>query len=76
MDALGNLAEEALEFGRWGEVVSLGCLAVSVLVGLACLFAGLLRLRIRGGGRIKPRVQLRDSRFPFVQFRVEGAHLP
>src|ERR1017187_9562657 len=76
MNALGDLAEQAPEFGRWGEVASFRCLAVGVLVSLARLFAGLTCPRTRGARRIKAGAQLRDSCFPFVQFRVEGAHLP
>lgn len=76
MDALGDLAEQTFEFGRRGEVASFRCLAVRLLIRLACLFAGLLRLLLRRSGRIKPRVQLRDSRHPFIQFGVERANLP
>ena len=39
MYVLGDFAEQALEFGRWGKVRGLGCLAMGGFVGLACLFA-------------------------------------
>ena len=64
------------EFGRWRKVACFRCLAVCVLIRLACLIAGLLCPRLRGGGRIKPGLQLGDSCLPFVQFRVERADLP
>jgi hypothetical protein len=75
MDTSRNIAEEALEFRRWGEVVSLRRFAVSILVSLPCLFAGFLCLCVRGAGGMKPRLQLGDPRFPFVQFGVECSHL-
>ena len=48
---------------------------MGVFVRLVCLFAGLLRLRFRGGRRVKPGLQLGNPRFPFVQFSVERSHL-
>ena len=76
MNAFGCITVDPLKFGRRGEVVSFGRLAVSVFVSLACLFAGLLCLDLRGGRRIKPGLQLGNSRLPFVQFSVKSPHLP
>src|ERR1700683_1333909 len=76
MDTVSNIAEEALEFRRRCEVVSLRRFAVSILVSLPCLSAGFLCLCVRGVGGMKPRLQLGDPRFPFVQFGIQHANLP
>jgi hypothetical protein len=76
MDTPGNFTEQPLEVRRRSEVVSFGGLAVGVFVGLACLFAGLLCLFVRGGGRIRLGLQLENSCIPFVQLSVETPHLP
>jgi len=76
MDTLRNIAEEALEFRRWGKLVSVRSLAVSIVISLPCLFAGFLCLCIEIGGRIETSPQLGNARFPFVQFGVKRADLP
>src|ERR1700733_12653886 len=75
MDTPGYFTVQPFEVGGWLEVTSFRCLAVRLLVRLARLFACLLRVLPRGGGRMEASPQFGDSGFPFVEFRVEGAHL-
>ena len=75
MDKFGNFAEQPLKVGRGREVGSLRCFSVGVVMRLARLPAGFLGLCLGDGRRIKPGLQLRKSRLPFVQFTIERADL-
>ena len=76
MDEFSSVTVQLLEIGRWREIGSLRGFSVGVFVRLAGLLAGLLRVCPLGGGWIKPRLQLGESCFPFVQLSVQNAHLP
>ena len=75
VDALGDVAEESLEAGRWVELFGFAGLAECGIMGLLRTLAGFLGSTAGGVGVVEVDFALGDARFEVVEFGVEDADL-
>ena len=75
VDALGDLAEECLEAGRWVELLGFAGFAECGIMGLLRALAGLLGSAPGGLGVVEVDFPLSDAGFDLIEFGVEDADL-
>jgi hypothetical protein len=75
MDALGDVAEEGLEAGRWVELFGFVSIAECGIMGLLRTLTGFLGSAAGGVGIVEVDFALGDARFEVVELGVEDADL-
>jgi hypothetical protein len=75
VDALGDIAEECLEAGRWVELLGFVGIAKCGIVSFLRTVAGLFGSAPGGVGVVEIYFALGDARFKVVEFGVEDADL-
>jgi hypothetical protein len=75
VDALGDIAEECLEAGRWVELFGFAGIAKCGIVGFLRALTGFFGSAPGGVGVVEIDFALGDARFKVVEFGVEDADL-
>ena len=75
VDALGDLAKEGLEAGRWIELFGFMSIAKCSIMSLLRALAGILGSAARGVGVVEVNFTLGNARFEFVELSVKHADL-